>query len=393
MQLLQTLYPRFRSHSKTTQRLTKKDAEWNWTSRQEEAFNRLKERVTSEPVLAHPELDKQFEVEVDASGFALGAVLLQKKSDGKKHPIAYYSSTLNAAERNYDIYELEYLAIHRAMMHWRHFLAGSPHKIIIHSDHQNLTYWKDPQKLSRQIAREQLDLMEFDFEIRHIPGKANSQADALSRRPDYDQGTCDNENIIVLLEDVFVWAVTITSNEEEQDEELLKPWIYPHKLKCVNGVWYKEGRRIVTSSTGNKCTIIKSRHDPPVYGHPGISKTTQLIECNYWWPKMKLDIMDYVKGCAECQRHKVNNRPIRAALSPIYPKLEAMPFETVAIDFITKLPLSQGYDSILTVTDHDCTKAAIFIPCNEEINAEETAALYLKQVVTNFGLPSKIISN
>ena len=90
------------------------------------------------------------------------------------------------------------------MMHWRHFLAGSPHKIIIHSDHQNLTYWKDLQKLSRCIARERLDLMEFDFEIRHIPGKANSRADALSRRPDYDQGTRDNENIIVLLEDVFV---------------------------------------------------------------------------------------------------------------------------------------------------------------------------------------------
>ena len=70
-----------------------------------------------------------------------------------------------------------------------------------------------------------------------------------------------------------------------------------------------------------------------------------------------------------------------------------MPFETVAIDFITKLPLSQGYDSIPTVTDHDCTKAAIFIPCNEEINAEEMALLYLKQVVTNFGLPNKIISN
>ena len=70
-----------------------------------------------------------------------------------------------------------------------------------------------------------------------------------------------------------------------------------------------------------------------------------------------------------------------------------MPFETVAIDFITKLPLSQGYDSILTVTDHDCTKVAIFIPCNEEINAEETAVLYMKQVVTNFRLPSKIISD
>ena len=98
--------------------LTKKDMEWNWTSRQEEAFNKLKECITSELVLAHPELNKQFEVEVDASGFALGAVLLQKKADGKKHPIAYYSSTLNAAKHNYDIYELEYLAIHRAMMHW-----------------------------------------------------------------------------------------------------------------------------------------------------------------------------------------------------------------------------------------------------------------------------------
>ena len=70
-----------------------------------------------------------------------------------------------------------------------------------------------------------------------------------------------------------------------------------------------------------------------------------------------------------------------------------MPFETVAIDFITKLPISQGYDSILTVTNHDCTKVAIFIPCNEEINVEEMAALYLKQVVTNFGLLSKIISD
>ena len=70
-----------------------------------------------------------------------------------------------------------------------------------------------------------------------------------------------------------------------------------------------------------------------------------------------------------------------------------MPFETVAIDFITKLPISQGYDSILSVTDHDCTKAAMFILCTEEITTEETAALYLKQVVTNFGLPGKIISD
>ena len=70
-----------------------------------------------------------------------------------------------------------------------------------------------------------------------------------------------------------------------------------------------------------------------------------------------------------------------------------MPFETIALDFITKLPMSQGYDSILTITDHGCTKAAIFIPCNEEINVEGTATLYLKHVFTYFGLPTKVISD
>ena len=84
--------------------------------------------------------------------------------------------------------------------------------------------------------------MEFDFEIRHILGKANSRADALSRRPDYNQGMRDNENVIVLPENVFVRAVTISSEEGAQDEETLKPWVDPHKLKKVNGIWYKEGR-------------------------------------------------------------------------------------------------------------------------------------------------------
>jgi hypothetical protein len=70
-----------------------------------------------------------------------------------------------------------------------------------------------------------------------------------------------------------------------------------------------------------------------------------------------------------------------------------MPFETIALDFITKLPESQGYDYILTVTDHDCTKAAIFIPCREEINAEGMAALYIQHVFAHFGLLHKVISN
>jgi hypothetical protein len=142
-----------------------------------------------------------------------------------------------------------------------------------------------------------------------------------------------------------------------------------------------------------KRKIIKAHHDPPVHGHPGINRTIQIVERNYWWPQLRQDVKDYVQGCADCQRHKVNNRPTKAPLRPIYPKPEAMPFETIALDFITKLPESQGYDSILTITDHDCTKAAIFIPCREEINAEGTAALYIQHVFAHFGLPRKVISD
>jgi hypothetical protein len=323
----------------------------------------------------------------------MGAVLLQKKEDSKKHPIAYYSKTLSTAERNYDIYDLELLAIVNAMDHWRPYLAGSPHKVIIYSDHQNLLYWKEPHKISRRVAREVLMLSEYNFEICHIKGTANGRADALSQRPDYDQGHEDNQNVTILPEQVFARAMEVLPNIPMQEESKLKPWVDPHQLKQHQGKWYKDGRQVVTGDIEAKCHLIQSHHDSPVHGHPGISKTIQLTERLYWWPQMRLDITEYIKGCAECQRHKVNTRPTKAPLQPIYPKPEAMPFETVALDFIVKLPVSQGFDSILTITDQGCTKAAIFIPCNEDITAEEMAALYIKHIFAHFGLPTKVISD
>ena len=88
----------FASIAKPLNTLTRKDANWNWTPEHQRAFEDLKSRVSSEPILTHPELDQQFELEVDASGFAVGAVLLQKKKDNKRHPVGYYSATLNEAE-------------------------------------------------------------------------------------------------------------------------------------------------------------------------------------------------------------------------------------------------------------------------------------------------------
>jgi hypothetical protein len=185
----------------------------------------------------------------------------------------------------------------------------------------------------------------------------------------------------------------VLPDHPSQEESTLKPWIDPHQLKQHQGVWYKDGRKVVTGDIKAKHHIIQSHHDSPVHRHPGISKTIQLTERLYWWPRMRVDITEYVKGCANCQRHKVNTRPTKAPLQPIYPKAETTPFETVALDFIVKLPISQGFDSILTITDQGCTKVAIFIPCNEDITAEETAALYIKHVFAHFGLPTKVISD
>jgi hypothetical protein len=92
--------------------------------------------------------------------------------------------------------------------------------------------------------------------------------------------------------------------------------------------------------------------------------------------------------------HKVNTRPLKPGMTPITPE-HSLPFQTVAMDFIMKLPRlgKKEYNTIPTITDHDCTKAAIFIPCHKTITAEGVATLYLRYVYPWFSVPKKIISN
>jgi len=159
---------------------------------------------------------------------------------------------------NYDIYNLELLAIVMALKNWRPLLAGSPHKIIIYSDHLNLQYWRLPQRISRRVAREVLELSEYDFEICHLPGRLNGRADALSRRPGYNQGEDDNKDVIVLPNRIFARASGVegapptrriivqeemepTNLVYQQDKSLLKLWIDAHQLKRIEGIWYKDG--------------------------------------------------------------------------------------------------------------------------------------------------------
>jgi hypothetical protein len=93
----------------------------------------------------------------------------------------------------------------------------------------------------------------------------------------------------------------VLMNPMIQEESKLKQWVDPHQLKQHQGTWYKDSRQVVTGDIEAKHDLIKSHHNSPVHRHPGISKTIQLTERLYWWPQMQQEIMEYVKGCAECQ--------------------------------------------------------------------------------------------
>ena len=133
--------------------LVKKDKKRDWTEREEKTFEKLKKRFTKEPVLAAPDIDKKMRMEVDASDYAMGGVLLMECEDGLWRPVAFLSKSLNETERNYEIHDKEMLAIIRGLEAWRHLLEGAQSKFKIWTDHKNLEYFMKVQKLNRRQAR------------------------------------------------------------------------------------------------------------------------------------------------------------------------------------------------------------------------------------------------
>ncbi len=123
-----------------------------WTHVQDEAFIEPKRRMPEDVILAIPNETDPFMVEADASEGAIGAVLSQKQN-GKWCPVAFTSKSLSTTERNYEIYDKELLAIMLALDEWRHYLMGAAIDVEIWTDHQNLQYFRKPQKLNRRQAR------------------------------------------------------------------------------------------------------------------------------------------------------------------------------------------------------------------------------------------------
>ena len=155
--------------------ILRKTVGFQWGEAQKRALQDLKEKLCSAPILALPNFDKTFEVECDASGLGIGAVLMQEK-----RPIAYFSEKLNGASLRYPTYDKELYALVRALETWQHYLW--PKEFVIHTDHESLKHLKGQGKLNKRHARWMEFVESFPYVIRYKQGKENIVADALSRR-------------------------------------------------------------------------------------------------------------------------------------------------------------------------------------------------------------------
>jgi len=395
--------------------LLKKDRKFEWTDKCQKSFKTLKQWFTEEPVLAMPDHTRPFQIESDASKYATGAVLSQLNSNGDRHPVAFLSKTFSPAERNYEIYDRELLAMIRALEEWQHYIQGSGHTTNVLSDHQNLTIYKEAWKLNRRQAQWFLFLSEYDIKLIHTPGKKMIESDALSQRPDHCAGyDTDNTDVVMLPADLFIKLIDLDLQERIADSEILdkdakgaltllteqgpdtlwdrtEDWT----VELFNGknILFYKGKNYIPLNPKLQHDIVESFYDHETAGHPGELEMYNAVQQHYWWPGLRTFTKNYVQGCGICQQFKINRSPSKPAFMPTEGSKSTRPFSKCSMDLITDLPLAEGFDSILVMVDQGLTKGVILIACNKTITAEGTARLLLENLYKQFGLPDKIISD
>ena len=171
----------FATIARSLHQATEKSRKFTWTQQCEEAFTKLKEFLTSAPILALPDWSKPIIVDTDASDFGIGAVLSQYQEDGREHVICYASRLLTKPERNYCVTRKELLAVVTFLHHFWQYLIGVP--FVIRTDHGALTWLQNFKSPEGQLARWLEKLQQYHFIIVHRPGLKHNNTDALSRLP------------------------------------------------------------------------------------------------------------------------------------------------------------------------------------------------------------------
>ena len=196
--------------------LTKKDQAFEWKKSQQTVFNTLKQQFTTAPILAFPDIDKQFRLETDASDFATSAVLSILKDD-KWHPVAYSSHSMSPEECNYPIADKEMLSVIQSLEEWRHYLEGANLQFEVWNDHANLQWFMKRQDLNRQQARWAQYLSRFNFKWVHKAGAQMDKPDALSRREDHSVGIQDDNKMVLVIPPEHIASTTLQIATDADD--------------------------------------------------------------------------------------------------------------------------------------------------------------------------------
>lgn len=434
-------------------KLLQKGQPFVWAGEQEQAFQSLKEAVSSKPVLILPNPSLPYVITTDASGFAVGGTLSQDQGEGLQ-PIAYLSKKMLPAELNYPTHEQELLAIIVALKAWRHYVAGSPFYVV--TDHQPLRYLQTQPHLSARQVRWMEFLAQFDFTIGYQLGKLNVVADGLSRRPDHKDGSSatsssssssggrrsgggseEAEREVLLVADLiptimdgsrFTWRNRRAAEWEDDEEKKLllnatQITIESSLLQAVRKAYEEDewSRNIIADCSGSekasgkymvrdgvlldaggrvvvpvkalelKKKILEECHDLPLGSHFGVSKTLAQVRKRFTWENISREVREYVTSCPSCQRNKSSTQRPIGLLHPL--PVPERAWHTVTMDLITSLPRTRrGCDAIIVVVDK-LTKWSIYIPTTTDVDAPSVAQLFFQHVVRQRGLPSMIISD
>ncbi|GJU69537.1 putative reverse transcriptase domain-containing protein [Tanacetum coccineum] len=260
----------FSKIAKSMTKLTQKGIKFDWGEKEENAFQLIKQKLCSAPILALPEGSEDFVVYCDASHKGLGAVLMQREK-----VIAYASRQLKVHEKNYTTHDLELGSVVFALKIWRHYLYGT--RCTVFTDHKSLQHILDQKELNMRQRRWLELLSDYDCDIRYHPGKANVVADALSQAQIEAQKP---ENLV---------------NEDVGGiirKDIPKEKLEPH----ADGTLCLHSRSWIPCYGDLRSVIMHESHKSKYSIHPGSEKMYQDVKKLYWWPNMKADIATSSQG-------------------------------------------------------------------------------------------------
>ena len=379
--------------------LLKSDTLFTWGPEQANALTKIKEILSTAPVLSYFDSTITSTIQADASQYGLGACLLQK---GK--PIAYASRSLNPAESNYAQIEKELLAIVFACQKFHQYIYGFPTKV--QSDHKPLEsiVTKPLYKVSARLQRMLLKLQNYDLSVKYVKGKDLHVADTLSRAYLTNPDDCTQSKDLEFAIHAMIKNLPVSKEKKSQlqtatchDHQLQQLlslmrsgwppdissvpiplreyWKVRHNLCDADNLIFLNNRIVIPSSMRQE--ILKCIHE----GHMGIDKCKARARVCVYWPAMYEAIEQAVKKCPVCNKHSKRNQK-----EPMIPhELPNRPWEKLGADYFT----FAGKDYLLVVDYF--SKYPEVVHMNSK--TAEATVKKMTQIFSRHGIPNTLVAD